>query len=236
MASYHRVLNIFERSVGDKRVECDYDIHPWDVAINGEKWDGKIRLVGFVDVFFLLCYSGESRFEKGIIVYKDDDVIRKLLQEVTTSRYSPKLRVVNQAEVDASLEKEEKGKEPVPKRYFDFQTTSGGLDYHIVSLGHEVGVKTRYRKRDVRRYEIKIRKGRDAAMQKRVYRGVAQHTLFGLLHDAIRLGIIKNAEIIGMLVGKAVGGSIAEDVGSKYLAALMGARGSRDLALEGDRS
>lgn len=39
------------------------------MAINGEKWDGKIRLVGFVDVFFLLCYSGESRFEKGIIVY-----------------------------------------------------------------------------------------------------------------------------------------------------------------------
>ena len=45
------------------------DIHPWDVLINGTRWDGKIRLVGFVDVFFLLCYSGQSRFEKGIIIY-----------------------------------------------------------------------------------------------------------------------------------------------------------------------
>lgn len=45
------------------------DIHPWDILINGSRWDGKIRLIGFVDVFFLVCYSGESRFEKGIIIY-----------------------------------------------------------------------------------------------------------------------------------------------------------------------
>lgn len=50
------------------------DIHPWDILINGSRWDGKIRLVGFVDVFFLICYSGESRFEKGIIIYSEATV------------------------------------------------------------------------------------------------------------------------------------------------------------------
>lgn len=45
------------------------DIHPWEILINGERWAGKIRLIGFVDVFFLICYSADARFEKGIIVY-----------------------------------------------------------------------------------------------------------------------------------------------------------------------
>jgi hypothetical protein len=47
------------------------DIHPWDVLIDGSRWNGKIRLIGYVDVFFLICYSGESRFEKGIIIYSE---------------------------------------------------------------------------------------------------------------------------------------------------------------------
>lgn len=49
----------------------DSDIHPWDVLIDGSRWNGKIRLIGYVDVFFLICYSGESRFEKGIIIYSE---------------------------------------------------------------------------------------------------------------------------------------------------------------------
>lgn len=69
MASYHRVLQVFGRSIDEKSVECDYDIHPWDILINGERWAGKIRLIGFVDVFFVICYSGVSRFEHGILVY-----------------------------------------------------------------------------------------------------------------------------------------------------------------------
>jgi hypothetical protein len=47
------------------------DIHPWDILINGERWAGKVRLVGFVDSFFLICYSGSSRFEHGIVVYSE---------------------------------------------------------------------------------------------------------------------------------------------------------------------
>ena len=45
------------------------DIHPWDILINGERWAGKVRLIGFVDAFFLICYSGASRFEHGLVIY-----------------------------------------------------------------------------------------------------------------------------------------------------------------------
>jgi len=47
------------------------DIHPWDILINGQRWSGKVRLVGFVDSFFLICYSGTSRFEHGIVLYSE---------------------------------------------------------------------------------------------------------------------------------------------------------------------
>ncbi|OGM43489.1 hypothetical protein ABOM_008049 [Aspergillus bombycis] len=73
MFSYHRVLKLFGRSIHDKTLQCDCDIHPWEITINKERWTNKIRLIGFIDVFFVISYSANDRFEQGIIVYKDDD-------------------------------------------------------------------------------------------------------------------------------------------------------------------
>ncbi|VTO88851.1 unnamed protein product [Fusarium graminearum] len=233
MASYHRVLDTFERSVNLKTLECDYDIHPWDILVDGARWDGKIRLIGFVDVFFLICYSGESRFEKGIIVYKDDVFIREILRQTNVTATELGLEVTNNDEIVAAREK---GREPILERYFKFQSIRGGLDYTIASLGHEIGVKTRYSKTELKKYDIKIRKGRDFAMKKRVRRGVSQHNLFDLMHDAIRLGIVTHAELVGHIVGKAIGGTTVEDMGSKYFEAITGARSSQNVALAGDRS
>ncbi|ETS74935.1 hypothetical protein PFICI_13419 [Pestalotiopsis fici W106-1] len=232
MASYHRVLATFDRSVSLKSVECDYDIHPWDILVDGSRWDGKIRLIGFVDVFFLICYSGESRFEKGIIIYKDDVIIRDILREAALPAGELGLEVINEDEIEAA---KAKGREPILERYFKLQSIRGGLDYTITSLGHEVGVKTRYQKTDLRKYEIKIRKGKDLNVKKRIRRGVSQHDLFDLMHDAIRLGIITHAELIGHIVGKTIGGSTMEDVSSKYLEAIMGTKNSKNLALAADR-
>ena len=70
----------------------------------------------------------------------------------------------------------------------------------------------------------------------RIRRGISQHGMFDLMHDALRLGIISQAEIIGLAVGKTIGGSTMEDVGAKYLSALTGARNSKNLAMEADRA
>ncbi|KAL2138873.1 hypothetical protein VTI28DRAFT_6093 [Corynascus sepedonium] len=193
MASYHRVLQVHGRSVKQKSVECDYDIHPWDILINGERWAGKVRLVGFVDAFYLICYSGQSRFEHGIVVYK-------------------------------------------PPKYFLFESEKGGLDYRITSLGHPIDLRTEYPKSSLGKYEIKLRKGRDRVMKKRIKRGVSQHDLFDLVHDAVRLGIITHAELIGLIIGKTYGGTALEDVTSKYLDGLAGGRGSNNLSLSGERA
>jgi hypothetical protein len=73
--------------------------------VDGSRWDGKIRLIGFVDVFFLICYSGESRFEKGIIIYKDDGFIRDILQQTKVTAAELGLEVTNKDEIVAAREK-----------------------------------------------------------------------------------------------------------------------------------
>lgn len=70
----------------------------------------------------------------------------------------------------------------------------------------------------------------------RIRRGVSQHDLFDLMHDTLRLGIITHAELIGAIVGKIYGGTALEDVTSKYVDSLVGAKGSKNLSLSGERA
>lgn len=140
-----------------------------------------------------------------------------------------------------------------PPKYFHFESENGGLDYRIASLGHPISLKTEYPKSSLRKYEIKLRKGRDPVMKstsfvmpevcptlthipERIRRGVSQHGLFDLMHDAIRMGIVTHAELIGMIIGKTYGGTVLDDVTSKYLDGLAGGRGSKNLSLSGERS
>ncbi|RAH59534.1 hypothetical protein BO85DRAFT_416743 [Aspergillus piperis CBS 112811] len=104
MASYHRVLGVFGKSVKDKTLECDCDIHPWEIKINGEQWPGKIRLIGFVDVFFLFSYSANARFEKGVIVYKERYDLEKLLQQRDEARAEAGEKIVEGDLENASRE------------------------------------------------------------------------------------------------------------------------------------
>ncbi|PKS05514.1 hypothetical protein jhhlp_008204 [Lomentospora prolificans] len=229
MASYHRVLGLFDRSTQQKSVECDYDLHPWDLLINGARWQGKVRLIGFVDVFFLICYTGKSKFEHGIIVYsaENDDAIRSILQSANITAESVGLEITNTKAID---------QENQPPQYFRFESEKSGLDYTITSLGHPVELKTEYPSSCLQKYEIKLRKGTDYTMKKRIRRGVNQHSLFDLLHDAVRLGIITHAELIGFLVNKTTGGTMLDDVTRKYFTALGGGGSTHNLSLSSERS
>ena len=78
--------------------------------------------------------------------------------------------------------------------------------------------------------------GRLKLALERIRRGVTQHDLWDLMHDSLRLGVITHAELMGTIIGKTVGGSTLEDVSGKYLDALAGAKGSRNLALSGEKT
>ncbi|KAJ6102408.1 hypothetical protein N7486_004835 [Penicillium sp. IBT 16267x] len=112
MASYHRVLETFGRSIQDITLECDCDIHPWEISINGEQWAGKVRLIGFVDVFFLISYSANARFEHGIIVYKD----KLAVEEITGHIPDSKTKAAEKSKSDQESEtKDAKGEHEEPE-------------------------------------------------------------------------------------------------------------------------
>ncbi|KAI0098326.1 hypothetical protein F4776DRAFT_658438 [Hypoxylon sp. NC0597] len=232
MASYHRVLKVFDRSIQDKSLECDCDIHPWEILINGERWAGKVRLIGFVDVFFLMCYWADARFEKGIIIYKDDEVIRDTLERANVDPSSIKLDVVNSKEMKSDERTPQTlTASKVPPKYFNFN--SEPLDYIITSLGHEVGLKTEYPSSSLIKYEIKILKSGNKVMKKRIRRAVTQHSLMDLMHDAIRLGVITHAELTAQLLREFYIGSASDDAMRKYLDTI-GSVNQPNIALSND--
>jgi len=213
MASYHRVLQVFDRSVRARSLECDYDIDPWDILIDEERWTGKIRLVGFIDVFFLICYSGKERFEKGLIIYKDNDSVRSTLERAGNSTTEIDKYVVN---------KEALVNRKVQKSYFSFEDDKGGLNYQILGLGHPVGLNTNYDPESLKQYKIKIRKSSDMVARKRIQRGLNQHTLGDLMVDVVRLGCITQAELISKVMAMAVASTATDDLARKYLQVLSG--------------
>ena len=64
---------------------------------------------------------------------------------------------------------------------------------------------------------------------------MSQHDTLDLMRDALRLGLITQAGLLGKVVGKAVGGTALEDVGGKYLDTFAAGRGNKNLALSAER-
>lgn len=56
------------------------------------------------------------------------------------------------------------------------------------------------------------------------------------MHDAVRLGIITHAELMGAIIGKVYGGTALDDVTSKYFDGLAGGKGPGGLSLAGERA
>ncbi|KAL7812763.1 hypothetical protein V8C26DRAFT_406503 [Trichoderma gracile] len=218
MASYHRVLRTFGRTIDDNILECNYDIHPWDVLINNERWPGKIRLVGYIDVFFLMCYSGESRFEHGIIIYKDDEAIRQLLKKagLRPEDKSIQLECINKEDKEAL------------RKYYSLNTEPVGNKHTIVSLGHPIGLSNKCTKSKLKKYTIVLHKGHTPAMQKEIQRGVMQHGVVRLLSDALKLGIVSTAEIINKIKETVLSGSSLDAVTTKSRNALATPRSYSD--------
>ncbi|PTB37179.1 uncharacterized protein TrAFT101_010913 [Trichoderma asperellum] len=225
MASYHRVLRTFDRSIDDKIIECDYDIHPWDILIDNERWPGKIRLIGYIDVFFLICYSGESRFEHGIIIYKDDETIRQLLKMagLKADDESVKLECIN------------KEKDEALRKYYSLNTEEDGNKHIIASLGHPVGLAIKYRKSQLKKYTISLHKGHTPAMQKEIQRGVMQHGITRLISDALKLGVVSTAGLISKIKGSIVSGSSLETTTTKSINALTATK-AHNVVLSADQT
>jgi len=231
MASYHRVLKVFGRSVEDKTLQCDCDIHPWEILINGNRWSGRLRLVGFVDVFFLISYSENSRFNNGIVIYKDDQHIAELLElagkEFKDSKLVPKSPESTNISTPIPEQKEQKPK------YTTFSRDS--VDYTIASIGHPIGLKTKCKISELQVYTIHLRKPQDPLLKQTYKRALKQHDTLDMIQDAVKLGLVSYAEILGHMMGHIYRGSSAFDIGKGFVGGL-GSNEPKWAGLSGDKA
>ncbi|PVH68826.1 hypothetical protein DL98DRAFT_554688 [Cadophora sp. DSE1049] len=191
MTSYHRVLKVFGRSIEDKTLQCDCDIHPWEVKVNGKRWTGRLRLIGFVDLFFLISYSGSSRFHHGIVIYK---------------------------------------------RKVKYSTTSSTVDYVVNSIGHPIGLKTQYNSSSLAQYTIKLGKPQDGLLKRKYKNAIKQHDTLDMIQDAVKLGLVSYAEILGHGLSHIYRGGSTLDVGKGFVGGLGASKERRWAGLSGDKA
>ncbi|OOF97932.1 hypothetical protein ASPCADRAFT_205207 [Aspergillus carbonarius ITEM 5010] len=235
MYSYHRLLQVFGRSIHDNTLECNLDVHPWEIKINGKNWSGKVRLIGFVDVFFIISYSGNARFEDGIIVYKDKLLLQELDSKVRGGETSPK------EPANLPAENDDEGNESADEESSDAGGKSGGGDgqakplsraeaeaefthrrtYRIKSRGHHIGLSTKYLKSSVEHYTVEIIKPRDWTLRRQVKRGIRPHDMAQLLVDVVRYGVISQGQLMGHVGGLLFNGGILDETAHKFLQGVM---------------
>ncbi|KAM3070200.1 hypothetical protein ACMFMG_003762 [Clarireedia jacksonii] len=214
MASYHRVLQIFGRSVEDKKLQCDCDIHPWEIRVNGKRWSGRIRLIGFIDVVFLISYSENSRFHDGIIIYKNDDIIEKLLK--SAGKEPEDFNLMSKRSEPTNLES------PSAEHKVKYITFSRDTaDYTVNSVGHPIGLRTQYDKSELLKYEIHIRKPRDPLLKARYKRALKQHDTLDMVQDAMELGLVSYAEVLGKVMAHMYRGGSTLAMGKAYIGGLQ---------------
>ncbi|KAJ5747155.1 uncharacterized protein N7511_008851 [Penicillium nucicola] len=257
------MLETFGRSIHDNTLECDTDIHPWEISIDGEQWAGKIRLIGFVDVFFLISYSANARFEHGIIVYKDKLDIEELKEympkkagqpEPSPNTQEPSGKLGQNEENLTDLENDSQppneeantangqGSQPEEKApdsnttddpaVAEFRKTSV---FSVRSIGHSVGLQVSYPKSSIRYYKVEITKPCSWAQSKRIMRGLKPHSIYDLMSDVIRCGIITQGQLVGHVLGVLLAGSRMDDMAKRYIEGLTSGSDAGRQALSNEK-
>lgn len=235
----------------DKTLQCDCDIHPWEIRVNDESWSGRIRLIGFVDVFFLISYSGSSRFHDGIIIYKDDDHIEKILAgkvfndiNLLPTSSKPKDTPPSTTEektndIILTPTSSEPTSTPAPvteqkTKYANFSRDT--FFYIVTSIGHPIGLQTRYKASNLKKYTIHLRKHQDPLLKRKYKNALKQHDTLDMIQDAMKLGLVSYAEILGHGLGHIYRGGSTLDVGKGFVGGLGASKERKWAGLSGDKA
>lgn len=216
MTSYKRILKAFGRTTSDADCLCNVQIHPWDIKLQkqktGEKpqtvmWEGNIQLIGYIDAIFLICYQGTARFQRGIVLYKDEQDPHLMIKDQTIKAPDDVPNSLQEAADRAatkhstfqrtrSEEKMAKQKEKV-KVEIDNPFDVDSLYFIVNAWGHEIGPGTVFPY--ARKYTLYVRQVTASAS---VQKALRKHSAIDLLVDTAQIGIVAAAEVAGHLVGK----------------------------------
>jgi len=114
--------------------------------------------------------------------------------------------------------------------------TLGTVDYVVTSVGHQIGLKTQYDSSLLKQYEIKLRKPQDAMLKRKYKNAIRHHDTLDMIQEAMKLGVVSYAEILGHGLSHIYRGSSTLDVGKGFVGGLGASKERRWAGLSGDKA
>lgn len=130
--------------------------------------------------------------------------------------------------------------------------TRDSMEYKFTSIGHEVGLQTHFRPESVKQYTIAVRKP-DKSSEKgksnhikmlflvksylhqlvRIKRAFKKHDTLDIMQDAVKLGYIAYADILGHGLGQLVGGTTAAAIMKNFSQGFGSGQAGQSIGLTG---
>jgi hypothetical protein len=246
-----------------------------------------------VDVFFLISYSGNSRFHDGIVIYsivyfilprrssliykvEDDHHIEKILakevfkginllppsskptntpastteqktkdinllptsSESTNTPTPTTLAPITPAPTTEQTPTEQKTTEQkTTEQKTKYATFSRDTFFYIVtSIGHRIGLQTTYKTSDLKRYTIHLRKHQDPLLKRKYKNALKHHDTLDMIQDAMKLGLVSYAEVLGHGLSHIYRGGSTLDVGKGFVGGISASKERKWAGLSGDKA
>lgn len=94
------------------------------------------------------------------------------------------------------------------------------VDYSVTSIGHPIGLRTKYDKSSLEKYTIHLRKPQDPLLKTKYKKALKQHDTLDMIQDAMKLGLVSYAEILGHGMGHIYRSSSTRDIGKGFVGGL----------------
>jgi len=158
-----------------------------------------------------------------LTITEDDDHIKTILS-------MPGVKFVNVQPVKSS----EPTTPDAKTKYHTF--TRDTVDYVVNSIGHQIGLQTQYDSSELRNYTIKLRKPQDPLLKRKYKNAVKQHDTLDMIQDAVKLGLVSYAEILGHGLSHIYRGGSTLDVGKGFAGGLGASKERRWAGLSADKA
>jgi hypothetical protein len=123
--------------------------------------------------------------------------------------------------------------EQIPK----YVTFSRDTFFYIVnSVGHRIGLQTTYKTSDLKRYTIHLRKHQDPLLKRTYKNALKQHDTLDMIQDAMKLGLVSYAEVLGHGLSHIYRGGSTLDVGKGFVGGLSASKERKWAGLSGDKA
>jgi len=114
--------------------------------------------------------------------------------------------------------------------------TRDTADYQLIGVGHPIDLKTKCDVSGLQRYTIQLRKPQDPVLKTKYKKALKQHDTLDMIQDAMKLGFVSYAEILGHGIGHLSRGSSTLDIGKSFVGGLGSSGKQNWTGLSGDKT